>query len=274
MGEAARHARHRVDRQGGQVLPFPVAIDRPHGPGPGGAVLGLLTRAQEVLAREGWAPQGWDRRPGPHSLTDALAVAAFPAGQVDEDQDQEATRAFAMAWREVARTSIEELGVTPRQFEADPSIDRHHVIALLECTKLRLRASATNPQPPNRGSAMLTAIVIPADPAQPCRTERLPAGPDYHRRLQELVAGPLVTATYDPDAYLWVNDVGAAVLPVNQRATTYLREHSAAGRRRPIPPDYQLFGDVVLVGSSAGGDVDVPRRFYQLFGLPAEPTPA
>jgi hypothetical protein len=120
---------------------------------------------------------------------------------------------------------------------------------------------------------MPTVIIIPADPTQPCRTERLPAGPAYHPRLQELVAGPLVTATYDPDAYLWVNDVGAGDLPVNQRATTYVRERSAAGRRRPIPMDYQLFGDVVLVGSSAAGDVDVPRRFYQLFGLPAEPRP-
>lgn len=139
MGEAASQAPHRVDRQRGQVLPFPLAPDWPHGPGPWAAVLALLTQAQEVLAREGWAPQSWNRRQGPHSLTDALAVAAFPAGQVDEDQDQEATQVFAMAWQEVARTSIEELGVTPAQFEADPSIDRHHVIALLECTKLRLR---------------------------------------------------------------------------------------------------------------------------------------
>jgi hypothetical protein len=146
MSEAARQTPHRVDPEGGQVLPFPVATDRPHDLDPWGAVLGLLTQAQDVLAREGWAPQGWDRRQGPHSLTDALAVAAFPAEQVDKDQDQEATRVFAIAWREVAHTSMEELGVTPRAFEADPSIDRHHVIALLECTKLRLRVQPVEPR--------------------------------------------------------------------------------------------------------------------------------
>lgn len=76
-----------------------------------------------------------------------------------------------------------------------------------------------------------------------------------------------MTATYDPDAYLWVNDIGAGVLPVNQRATTYVREHSAAGRQHPIPPDYLLHGDVVLVGMTAAGDVDVPTRLYSLFGI-------
>jgi hypothetical protein len=147
MGEAARQAHHRMDREGAQVLHLPATTDRPQRPDPWAAVMALLTQTQEVLAREGWAPQGSGRRRGPHSLTDALAAAAFPVDPVDEDQDQAATRVFAVAWQEVARTSVEELGVTLRGFEADPSVDRHHVTALLECTKLRLRVQTTEPQP-------------------------------------------------------------------------------------------------------------------------------
>ena len=44
----------------------------------------------------------------------------------------------------VAQSSVEELGVTPRQFETDSAIARDHVVALLEgCKegcKLHLRA--------------------------------------------------------------------------------------------------------------------------------------
>jgi hypothetical protein len=115
---------------------------------------------------------------------------------------------------------------------------------------------------------MPIAIVISADPAQPCRIGWLPVGSAYPRRFEELVDGPLVTAAYDPDASLWVNDVGVGVLPINLRATTYVREHSAASRRRPIPSDYLLYGDVVLVGSTTAGDVDVPARSYRLLASP------
>jgi len=40
----------------------------------------------------------------------------------------------------VAQSSVEELGVTPRQFETDSAIARDHVVALLEGCKLHLRA--------------------------------------------------------------------------------------------------------------------------------------
>jgi len=36
----------------------------------------------------------------------------------------------------------------------------------------------------------------------------------------------------------------------------------------PIPSDYLLYGDVVLVGSTAAGDVDVPARSYRLLASP------
>jgi hypothetical protein len=113
---------------------------------------------------------------------------------------------------------------------------------------------------------MVTVLVVPADPALPTRVEQLPAGDGYLRRLEDLVGGPLVTATYDRDAYLWVNDSGGG-LPVNERASRYVHEHSLAGRVRPMPDDYLLRGDVVVVGSSPTGDVDIPRRYYHLFGL-------
>jgi hypothetical protein len=41
----------------------------------------------------------------------------------------------------VAQASVEELGVTSRQFETDSSMARKHVVALLEGTKLRLQAN-------------------------------------------------------------------------------------------------------------------------------------
>jgi hypothetical protein len=100
-------------------------------------IVALLCQTQQVLRCDGWVPSGTDRRHGPRSLTDALAVAAFPAGQ--EDDDEAATRRFCAAWREVARAAVEELGVTPGQFQAAAGIERHHVVALLECVKLRLR---------------------------------------------------------------------------------------------------------------------------------------
>lgn len=119
---------------------------------------------------------------------------------------------------------------------------------------------------------MPVVIIVPAEEAQPCHATRLPADSTYLARLEELVDGPLVTATYDRDAHLWVNDLGAGVLPVNHRATRYVQQQSEAARRHPIPADYRLWGDVVIAGSSPAGDVDVPSRFYDLFGT-APPPP-
>jgi hypothetical protein len=100
-------------------------------------IVALLTRTQQILTEEGWTPGGSDGRHGPRSLTDAVAAAAFPAGQ--EDEDEAATRRFCGAWDEIARAAVEVLGVTPDQFQAAPNIERHHVVALVECAKLRLQ---------------------------------------------------------------------------------------------------------------------------------------
>jgi hypothetical protein len=142
-------ADRRTGRQDAKVLQLPTAAARRRVGDLQTAVTDLLTRAQQVLEQEGWAPEGSDGLGGPYSLTEALAAAAFPAGLVDEDQerDREPTRTFAAAWMEVARTSVEELGLTHLQFQADPSVTGHHVVALLECAKLRLQVRSLDPQP-------------------------------------------------------------------------------------------------------------------------------
>jgi hypothetical protein len=148
MAEAGRQAADGpADPQGAQVLRLPTAAAGPGPADPWAEVLDLLTRTQQVLEREGWTPERSGGLRGPYSLTDALAAAAFPAGPADERRDEAATRTFIAAWEQIARASGEELRVTPLEFEADPSIEQHHVVALLECTKLRLRARASDPQP-------------------------------------------------------------------------------------------------------------------------------
>ena len=169
----------------------------------------------------------------------------------------------------VAQTSVQRFGVTPRQFETNSSIAREHVVALLEGTKLRLRARIIGSQRPDTGVALCPARSSswPTGTAPPdwvaTRRLRLP------RRLGELVDGPLVTATDDPDASLGGNDVGAGV-PSTSEPPPSVREHSAAARRRPIPSDCLLSGNVVLAGSTAAGDVDVPARCYRLLASAAQ----
>ncbi len=117
------------------------------------------------------------------------------------------------------------------------------------------------------------AIVIPADPAVPCRAGWIPAGGNLEL-LQRLVGGDIEVARYDPDAYFLVNETGAIEgLPVNERVTRYVHEHSNRAaqlreRGRRFPPDYLIHGDAVLVGTNGGMDADVPQRFYDTFAVP------
>jgi hypothetical protein len=130
------------DGQGAVIYAFPAA---PVAPDPWGQVMVLLDKAAAILRRAGWAPEGSSGLRGPLSLTDALAIAAFPRGE--EQFDEGAVQLFIMAWTEIVRTAREALGVTPLQFQADPSVERHHVGALLLCTRLRLQAgTADSPQ--------------------------------------------------------------------------------------------------------------------------------
>ena len=108
------------------------------GPDPWEEIIGLLDQAQRLLEKHGWAPEGSDDLRGPHSLTEALTVAAFPAGASDHE-DEDAAWLFAATWQELARTSTEELGVPLPRFEAEGGVDLYHITAFIECTRLRLR---------------------------------------------------------------------------------------------------------------------------------------
>jgi hypothetical protein len=120
-------------------------------------------------------------------------------------------------------------------------------------------------------------LLIPAAPTRPCQLVPLPGGPDQLSRLGELVGGSVEPARYDRDAHLYVNgDGGPLGLPVNRRATSYIRARSLAARLhqargRAWEPWYVLRGDVVLAGTDPGDpdrDLEAPPRFLELFEVP------
>ncbi len=131
-------------------------------------------------------------------------------------------------------------------------------------------------------STTFTVIVVPADPARPCRIVSVRRGDRGFRQVSELVGGAVEEAVYDRDALLYLNDSGRMLgFPVNERITQYVRNDSEAAeqhrqRHSPWPDDYVLCGDVVLAGSFAqasdrawaGDACDVPERFYRAFGVP------
>lgn len=56
----------------------------------------MLAEAEQVLAQQGWDAQGSTGLTGPHTITDALAMAAFPVAP--DPDDQAAMRVFILAW--------------------------------------------------------------------------------------------------------------------------------------------------------------------------------
>src|SRR5262245_29711746 len=146
-----------------------------------------------------------------------------------------------------------------------------------------------------RRSRRFTALIIPADPEQPCHVEPIARGDDGLERVRELVSGFWVDqASYDSDAHLYLNGLGSAVgLPGNPRATRLTRRRT---RGMPDGEAGELTGDVVLAGTRnplprgvmppgtreelltdetfARDACDVPERFYDLFGVPPGRSPA
>jgi Domain of unknown function (DUF3846) len=123
------------------------------------------------------------------------------------------------------------------------------------------------------------AIIVPADPALPVRLDSLPADPSAQLDwAQRLVGGWVERAVYDPDACLLVNQDGMALrLPINDRATRYVRRDSTAAARheargQPWPAGYVLVGDVIVVGLECTAESErwrgVPARLAQAFELP------
>ncbi len=94
----------------------------------------------------------------------------------------------------------------------------------------------------------ITAIVIPADPQSPVRTELLPISPVD--RLKELVGKDLVRAKVPPlKAVVHINRSGADQrLLLNERASVLVWAHQF-----PKPLILTVFGDMVLTGEVVDG---------------------
>ncbi|MFF0822041.1 DUF3846 domain-containing protein [Micromonospora haikouensis] len=108
---------------------------------------------------------------------------------------------------------------------------------------------------------MITAIVIPADPAEPVRLEQL----DEHDlgTYQHLVGGNVEVVNLDrPPASLYLNEEGKLLdLPLNQRATVLLWAHSSAFRGRDV-----IVGTAFVVGppDAEGDDQTAPAELVEL----------
>jgi Domain of unknown function (DUF3846) len=108
---------------------------------------------------------------------------------------------------------------------------------------------------------VITAIVIPADPAEPIRREQLNKHDvDAYRAI---VGGPLQVLNLDrPPASIYLNDEGKLDgLPVNDRATALLWVHNAAFRGRDV-----ICGTAFVVGvpDQHGDDTRVHEDLVEL----------
>ncbi|ARP71761.1 DUF3846 domain-containing protein [Streptomyces pluripotens] len=108
---------------------------------------------------------------------------------------------------------------------------------------------------------MLTAIVIPADPAEPARLEQLDKRDvDAFRAL---VGGHLQVINLErPAATMYLNDEGKLDgLPFNPRATALLWAHNAAFRDQDV-----IAGDAFIVGvpDRHGDDTTAPTELVDL----------
>lgn len=108
---------------------------------------------------------------------------------------------------------------------------------------------------------MITAIVIPVDPAQPVRQQQLDnRDVDTYRAI---VGGPLEVATLDrPPASMYLNEEGKYDgLHVNERATALMSVHNSAFRGRDV-----IVGTAFVVGvpDSSGNDTSVPDDLVAL----------
>ena len=111
---------------------------------------------------------------------------------------------------------------------------------------------------------MSKALLVPADPEQPCRVI------DFEADLKDIhELGYVERCIYDRDATTWVNDDGwVRGLLANKRASDYVVHRSLAAQQGRMTEDYALAGPVVFTGPEP--TQDVPERLLKEFGL--EPT--
>lgn len=111
-----------------------------------------------------------------------------------------------------------------------------------------------------------TALIIPANEAEPARVETIDTGLET---LQTLVGGNIEAVSAE-DWHFYLNEEGKILgLAPNRRAGQLVRDET--GRLSDI-----YCGDVVVVGETVDGDeADVPERLIataqQLFGI-QQPT--
>ncbi|MCA1601265.1 MAG: DUF3846 domain-containing protein [Acidobacteria bacterium] len=108
---------------------------------------------------------------------------------------------------------------------------------------------------------MITAIVLPADMAQPIRQQQVE--PSDLKTYWELVDGHLeVVDLFRPSASLYINEEGKLNdLPLNQRATVITWVHNS-----DFCGQHLILGDAFIVGpiDDNGDDLTVPEELVKL----------
>lgn len=116
------------------------------------------------------------------------------------------------------------------------------------------------------------ALLIPADPSAPVELVTV----DGHHDILRFLRGGPESTRYDLDSRMLVHGEGRILgLPLNARATHYIKTASAAARNRRtlpgdsgFPADYGLYGDVLAIGPDIGEDV--PSRLVEWFETNAD----
>jgi hypothetical protein len=110
----------------------------------------------------------------------------------------------------------------------------------------------------------MLALFIPTDPAEPVDRVDVDGLPNIY----DLLGGDPEPTRYDLDAQMLVLSTGRIDgLPLNVRATHYIKTASLAAQQRPAlahdKTGYGLYGPVVVIGLDFRSDV--PERIVQWF---------
>ena len=117
---------------------------------------------------------------------------------------------------------------------------------------------------------MPQVLLVPVDPTEPI--DIIDLGQDLDG-IADLLDGHPTRAKYDHDSCVLVADDGLMRnMPLNERATEYMREHSYVakqGRFKGVDPNYVLVGPAIFIGEEGRDDsavfTDVPQRLVDHF---------